>query len=86
MPVGIRDLFRAARVISLHADYARTGPNLVGAELLAIAHHALVLVNTARAGLVDHDALAEFLDGHPNARVLSDVYPIEPIGPTTLAG
>ena len=56
--VGLDELVRRSDVITLHAPGEEV---LVDAQFLALARPGLVLVNSARAGLVDEPALAEAL-------------------------
>ncbi|MEP7283817.1 MAG: C-terminal binding protein [Rubrivivax sp.] len=74
---SIDEICRAADVISLHAPLKAETRHLIDARRLALMRPTAILVNTARGGLVDLDALAE-------ARILGaglDVFDHEPPDP-----
>jgi len=65
-------------VLSLHCDLNPTSRGIIGPEALAAARPDLVLVNTARGGLVDEQvALRALTEGRLGALCL-DVYAEEP--------
>ena len=72
--VGLDDGLSRADLVSLHAPLTDATRGLIGREALARIKPGALLVNTARAGLVDEDALAAALaDGRVAAAGL-DVY------------
>jgi D-3-phosphoglycerate dehydrogenase len=76
VPAGLDDLLAACDVVSLHA---RSAAVIVGRRELARMRRGAILINTARATVLDYGALAEALEsGHLGAAAL-DVYPQEPI-------
>jgi D-3-phosphoglycerate dehydrogenase / 2-oxoglutarate reductase len=76
IPATLAELLAAADVVTIHARSAAT---LVGREELRRMKRGSVLINTARATVLDYDALLESLDsGHLRAAAL-DVFPEEPI-------
>lgn len=75
-PVGLDELLRSADVVSLHA---RSETRIVGAEQLAAMRQGTYLINTARATVLDYDAVADALErGHLRGAAL-DVFPEEPL-------
>lgn len=73
--VGLAELFERAEVVSLHAP---PGPvPIVDARMLALSPAGAVLVNTARAELVDEPALAAALHEGRLAAVAVDVLSTE---------
>lgn len=56
------DLLRAADVVSLHCPLIPLTERLIGRRELALMKPTAYLVNTARGGVVDEDALADALD------------------------
>lgn len=82
-PAGVRmvslaELLATADAVSLHAPGAPGEPPLLGpAEIAALKPGALV-VNLARASLVDLDALLAALDAGALSGVACDVWPQEP--------
>src|SRR3954454_8012408 len=55
--VSLAELFRASDVVSLHAPLTGSTQGMVGARQLALMKTGATLINTARGGLVDHEAL-----------------------------
>jgi D-3-phosphoglycerate dehydrogenase len=60
-PVGLDALFASADVISLHAPLTEQTHHLVDARRLATMRPGAILVNTARGGLVDYEAVVAAL-------------------------
>jgi D-3-phosphoglycerate dehydrogenase / 2-oxoglutarate reductase len=76
--VGLEELLRAADVVMLHALLTEGTREMIGADQLALMRGDAYLVNCARTGLVDHEALGEALrDGRLGGCAL-DVLPDEP--------
>jgi phosphoglycerate dehydrogenase-like enzyme len=76
--VPLDELFAGSDVVSVHAPLTTETSRLVGARELALMPDGAVLVNTARGGLVDTDALrAEVLSGRLDA--VLDVTEPEPL-------
>lgn len=80
--VGCEDLFRQADVLSLHLVLGERTAGLVSAERLALMKREAVLVNTARAGLVDEGALLQALRERRIAGAGIDVFWQEPLPAT----
>jgi len=76
--LDLPDLFARSSAITLHLPLTEATNGLVGADLLARMPNRSYLVNTARGGLVDLDALVEALDRGQLAGVALDVLPQEP--------
>jgi D-3-phosphoglycerate dehydrogenase len=76
--VDFETLLGEADVISLHCPAAAGARPLLGAPEFAAMRTGTVLVNTARASLVDTDALVAALDRGQVACYAVDVFPEEP--------
>ena len=76
--LSLEDLFARSSAITLHLPLTDTTRGLVGTDLLGRMPSGSYLVNTARGGLVDLDALLEALDTGRLAGVALDVLPQEP--------
>ncbi|UNK72249.1 hydroxyacid dehydrogenase [Microbacterium sp. H1-D42] len=76
--VSLEEVLRRAEILSLHAPLLPTTVGMIGAAQLALLPDGATLINTARGGIVDHDALlAECGSGRLDA--ILDVTEPEPL-------
>src|SRR5688572_11064880 len=80
-PVTFGDLLPRADVLSLHARLTPETRHLIGRDEIARLPDRAVLVNAARGGLLDHDALCDALDAGKLRAAALDVYDPEPPAP-----
>jgi phosphoglycerate dehydrogenase-like enzyme len=80
--VGKTELFETAGVVSMHLVLSPTTASVVSRVELAAMQSDAFLVNTARAGLVDEDALMDALRLHRIGGAGLDVFWQEPLPPT----
>lgn len=59
--VDLEALLRKSDVVSLHADYNASTHHLINATTLGLMKSNAILINTARGGLIDQQALYEAL-------------------------
>jgi D-3-phosphoglycerate dehydrogenase len=76
--LDLPDLFASSSAITLHLPLTEATRGLVGTDLLERMPMGSYLVNTARGGLVDLDALLDALQSNRLAGVGLDVFPQEP--------
>jgi D-3-phosphoglycerate dehydrogenase / 2-oxoglutarate reductase len=77
--VELAELVSRSNVVTLHARLTPETADIIGAEQIAALPDGAVVVNCARGGLLDYDALCDGLDsGHLFGAAL-DVFPEEPI-------
>ncbi len=81
VPVDKETLFKDSDFVSLHARMSESTKNMVGAKELALMKPTAYLINTARAGLIDEQALVEALKAKRIAGAGLDVFSFEPIKP-----
>jgi D-3-phosphoglycerate dehydrogenase len=79
--VDLEQLFGRSNAVTLHLPLTPETRSLVGADLLGRLPAGSYLVNTARGGLVDLDALLQSLADGRLAGVALDVLPEEPPPP-----
>ena len=77
--VSFDELLGESDVLSLHAR--GSGAPLIGAAELSRMRPGALLINTARATILDYDALAGALRSGRLAGAALDVYPDEPLTP-----
>jgi len=76
--VELDTLFQRADAITLHTPLVESTKNIVNRARLGMSRKGLILVNCARGGLVDEEALKDALEaGHVRAAAL-DVFAVEP--------
>lgn len=81
-PMELDALLECADFVSLHVPLTDSTRNLISAERMARMRKGAFLVNCARGGLVDQEALIALLDqGHLGGAGI-DVYPEEPVDPS----
>ena len=76
--VSLEELFRRSDIVSLHAPLLPSTVGMVSEGLLASMAPGSTLINTARAGLVDQEALARQL-GERRITAVLDVTDPEPL-------
>jgi len=76
--VGISDIFKQSDFISLHLPVTEQTRNLVNAEAIDTMKQGVVLINTARGGLIDEDAALKALLSGKIAGLGLDAFSVEP--------
>ena len=76
--VELEDLFPRADFITLHVPKTEQTANMITAERIAQMKKGVRIINCARGGLVDEDALAEALKSGHVAGAAFDVFAVEP--------
>ncbi|NCO39919.1 MAG: hypothetical protein AUJ96_06795 [Armatimonadetes bacterium CG2_30_66_41] len=76
--MGLNEALAAADIVSLHAPLTPETRGLIDARRLQLLKPGAYLVNTARGGLLDLDAVYNALYRGHLAGVALDVYPTEP--------
>ena len=84
--VQFTELLAYADVVTLHCPPPADGRALIDVEQLATMRHGAVLVNAARASLVDERAVCDALDAGSLDMYATDVFAEEPPQSLTLAG
>ncbi|AUV80377.1 hydroxyacid dehydrogenase [Salinigranum rubrum] len=79
-PTDLDDLLSRADAVTLHARLTDETAHLLDAESFATMRESAILVNSARGGLVDEDALVDALQRGEIAGAALDVFETEPIG------
>ena len=77
--VDLQSLLVSSDVISLHIPLTSESRHLIDAELIAQMKPGAILVNAARGGVVDEQALVDALQGNHLAGAALDVFEAEPL-------
>ena len=72
------ELFRRSDVLAIHLRLTPQSAGLVGADQLRLLRPGAILLNTARAAIIDQPALLEALSSGRLAGFGTDVFPDEP--------
>ena len=78
-PVDLETLMKQSDVVSIHARYVPETHHLIKREHLLMMKPTAILVNTARSGLVDEQALIDVLAGRKIMGAALDVFDDEPL-------
>jgi D-3-phosphoglycerate dehydrogenase len=81
--VDLETLFSKSDYVSLHIPETPETRKLVGAKLLGLMKKGATIINCARAGVVDEDALRK-IKAERALRFLNDVYPKDEPGPKSV--
>ncbi|SDC65567.1 phosphoglycerate dehydrogenase [Ruegeria marina] len=84
--VELEDLLARADFITLHVPLTDQTRNILGRENLAKTKKGVRIINCARGGLVDEEALAEMLKSGHVAGAAFDVFSVEPAKENPLFG
>lgn len=84
--VELDELFEKADFITLHVPLTDKTKNIISAEAIAKMKDGVRIVNCARGGLVDEDALAEAIQSGKVAGAAFDVFAEEPATKSPLFG
>lgn len=76
--VELDELLRSSDIVSIHVALNPSSRSLIGARELALMPRHAYLLNTARGGVVDEQALAEALDAGRLAGAAIDAWAQEP--------
>jgi len=76
----LRKILQQSDVVTLHLSHTAETEGIITRELLGLLKPGAILVNTARAEVVDNQALAKLLTEKKLGAVGLDVYDVEPIG------
>jgi glyoxylate reductase len=82
-PASLPGLLRAADFVSVHVARTPETVGLLGREALSQLRPHAIVVNTARGGIIDEDALVEMLRSRRLAAAGLDVFAREPLPPTS---
>ena len=74
----LEELLEGSQIVSVHARLTDETRGMIGAEQIAHMPEGSVLVNCARGGLLDYEALCDALESEHLGAAALDVYPEEP--------
>ncbi len=77
--VGLAEALSQADVVSLHVPLTPATEGMIGLRELQSMKPTAILINAARGGVVDEDALVEALEAEEIAGAALDVYDVEPL-------
>ena len=78
-PVDLDTIWRESDAISLHCPLTADNANLLNAQTLAACKRGVLLVNTARGGLIDEAALLQAVRSGQVAAAGLDSFAVEPM-------
>lgn len=78
-PVSLETIWRESDAISLHCPLTSENAKLINAQTLSCCKKGVIIVNTARGGLIDEDALLHAIQSGQVASAGLDSFAIEPM-------
>ena len=75
---GIEEIFSECDIVSIHTPHNPSSDKMINDSLLSLMKDGALLINTARGGVVDQEALTKHLSSG-RIRAALDVYEKEPI-------
>lgn len=84
-PVGLEELMQKSDIVTLHLPLNNSTINIISRDQLQMLKKGAVIINLARGGLIDEDALKQILLENKIAGAALDVFAIEPPADTELA-
>lgn len=75
---SLEELFRSSDIVAIHLPVTTETKGMIGAELLSLMKTDAIFVNTARAVVVDRDALLEVIENGRIRGAILDVFDHEP--------
>lgn len=82
-PASVDDILTHCDYISLHMRETDETRGIIGGKEIAKMKNTAYIINTARGGLIDHDALYSALKSHKIAGAALDIFEAEPPAPTS---
>jgi D-3-phosphoglycerate dehydrogenase / 2-oxoglutarate reductase len=79
--VSLEELLERADAITIHVPRTKDTENLIGREEFTRMKRGVLLVNAARGGIVDEQALLEAIESGKVAGAALDVFETEPVDP-----
>jgi len=79
--VDHEQLYANCDIISLHVDGRPDNRHMINREMLRRFNSDCLLINTSRGMVIDHEALCEWAQANPAARIVLDVHDPEPPPP-----
>lgn len=76
---SLEELLKSSDVVSVHVPHTSKTNNILNKEKIAMMKEGAFLVNTARGGLVDEEALCEALISKKITSAAFDVFKVEPM-------
>ena len=77
-PVGLYQLLAESDLVSVHVPLDRSTKGMIGEAQLSRMRAGTLIINAARGGIVDEDALATALESRHLAGAACDVFQMEP--------
>lgn len=78
---SLEHMLPRTNILSIHARLTKENAGLIGADEIGLLPKGSVIVNCARGGLLDYDALCDALDAGHLYAAACDVLPSEPLPP-----
>jgi len=81
---NLSDVLTESDIISIHLPLNEETENIINAQAFECLKKSVVIVNTARGGIVQEQDMAQFLLNHPDSFAAFDVFIDEPVQDKTL--